>query len=74
MFSAVSCGFYDQNGYTALLTACANGHLDVARWLVTDAGSDARSERDNVSSFCHSVCELGLVVMVRCFLLFRVVL
>jgi hypothetical protein len=39
-----------------------------------DAGSDARSERGNVSSFGHSVCELGLVVMVRCFLLFRVVL
>ncbi len=34
-----------QNGYTALLLACLSDHLDVARWLVTDAGSDARSER-----------------------------
>ncbi len=59
VFSTVLCGFYDQNGYTALLAACANGHLDVARLLVTDAGSDARSERGNVSCFCHSVCELG---------------
>jgi hypothetical protein len=40
----------EQNGYTALLTACANGHLDVARWLVTDAGSNVRSERAKVSS------------------------
>jgi hypothetical protein len=53
--------------------ACRCGRLDVARWLVTGADSDARSERSNVSCFCHSVCELGLVVMVRCFLLSRVV-
>jgi ankyrin repeat protein len=39
----------DQDGSTALLLACEHGHLDVARWLVTDAGSDARSERDSVS-------------------------
>jgi ankyrin repeat protein len=43
----------DQNGRTALLVACASGHLDVARWLV-DAGSDVRSERDNVS--CPLLC------------------
>jgi ankyrin repeat protein len=46
----VSCS--DQNGHTAALMACANGHLDVVRWLVTEAGSDARSERDNVSCRC----------------------
>jgi hypothetical protein len=37
-----------QAGWTALLCACANGHLDVARWLVTDAGADVRSERTTV--------------------------
>jgi hypothetical protein len=43
-------------GGTALLWACTTGHLDVARWLVMDAGSDARSERDNVSSRCCQCC------------------
>ncbi len=33
---------------TALLSACHHGHLDLARWLVTEGGSDARSERDKV--------------------------
>ncbi len=28
--------------------ACAYGHVDVARWLVTEVGIDARSERSNV--------------------------
>jgi hypothetical protein len=37
-----------QDGHTALLFACANGRLDVAQWLVSSAGSDARSERSNV--------------------------
>jgi hypothetical protein len=46
----VSC--CDQVGWSALLVACFNGHLDVARWLVTDAGSDVRSERSNVSCCC----------------------
>ncbi len=44
----------DQFGGSALLAACLDGHLDVARWLVTDAGSDVRSERDNVS--CPMLC------------------
>ncbi len=54
-----------QNGYTALLWACRNGHMDVARWLVSEAGSDARSERNNVcrcdgaSCGCVSVCHSG---------------
>ena len=38
----------DQDGSTALLWATRCGYLDVARWLVTDAGRDARSERDHV--------------------------
>ncbi len=46
----------DQDGRTALLLACADGHLDVVRWLVTDAGSDVRSERDEVSCRCLCVC------------------
>jgi hypothetical protein len=37
-----------QCGSTALLEACANGHLNAARWLVDEAGSDARSEQDKV--------------------------
>jgi hypothetical protein len=44
----------DQHRSTAILVACGFGHLDVARWLVTNAGSDVRSERDNVS--CRSSC------------------
>ncbi len=47
---------YDQHDATALLLACEHGHLDVARWLVTDAGSDA-SERDYVSCCCLCVCD-----------------
>jgi hypothetical protein len=43
------CG---KTGGTALLWACYCGRLDVARWLVTEAGSDARSERDSVRSCC----------------------
>ncbi len=50
----------DQNGATALLLACGNGHLDVVTWLVTNAGSDARSERTNVSCRCLCVCSCGL--------------
>ncbi len=65
----VSC--CDQIGDTALLTACAHGYLDVARWLVTDAGSDAQLERDNVSSHCSFRC--GCASMLRrerrCFVL-----
>jgi hypothetical protein len=45
---------YDQDGWSALLAACAGGHLDVARWLVTHAGCDARSERGEVS--CRWCC------------------
>ncbi len=50
----------DQYSCTALLLACECGHLDVARWLVTDAGSDALSERDEVSCRCLCVCNCGL--------------
>jgi hypothetical protein len=37
-----------QRGRTALVSACGNGHVDAARWLVAEAGSDAGSERTNV--------------------------
>jgi ankyrin repeat protein len=37
-----------QDGSSALLLACEHGHVDVARWLVANAGSDAASERDKV--------------------------
>jgi hypothetical protein len=65
----VSC--CDQDGWSALLVACAFGHLDVARWLVTDAGSDARSERSNVSCRC-SFLRLSTSLLCRergCFVL-----
>jgi ankyrin repeat protein len=52
----VSC--CDQDGWSALLLACASGHLDVARWLVTDTGSDARSERTKVSCGSSFGCPL----------------
>ncbi len=45
----------DQVGRTALLAACEHGHVDVARWLVTNAGSDARLERYDVSCVCCTV-------------------
>jgi hypothetical protein len=54
------CAACDQDGATALLLACENGHLDVARWLVTDVGSDARSERDEVSFRCLCVCDCAV--------------
>ena len=38
-----------QNGNTALLQACKNGHLAVARWLIEEKGVDYRAEKDNVS-------------------------
>jgi hypothetical protein len=37
-----------QAGRTALLWACKSSSLDVARFLVTEAGSDPKSERDEV--------------------------
>ncbi len=56
-------GGADQDGSTALLVACADGHLDVVRWLVTDAGSDARSERTYVS--CTSSYSVPCVSLLR---------
>jgi hypothetical protein len=41
--------YCNQDGDTALLLACATGHIEVARWLVAVARSDVQSERDNVS-------------------------
>ncbi len=37
-----------QNGRTALLLASTYGHTAVVKWLVTEIGCDAKSERDNV--------------------------
>jgi hypothetical protein len=54
---ASRCG---QGGATALLTACRHGHLDVVQWLVTEAGSDAASERNNVSCAAHCRCRVLL--------------
>jgi hypothetical protein len=42
------CVVPTQAGATALLIACRNGHLEVARWLVSSAGSNAATERDSV--------------------------
>ena len=39
-----------QNGLTALLHACANGHLAIARWLVDEKGIDHCADKTNVSS------------------------
>jgi hypothetical protein len=39
-----------QLGDTALLLACENGRLDVAKWLVAEAGSNPSTERNNVSA------------------------
>jgi hypothetical protein len=50
-----------QDGYTALLLACLRGHIDVARWLVSEAGSDARSERNNVCRCDDAACVCGVV-------------
>jgi hypothetical protein len=55
---------FDQYGYTALLLACHDGHLDVARWLVTDAGSDARLERTNVG-WCWVVAWCGVFMLLE---------
>jgi ankyrin repeat protein len=48
-----ACCAREQNGRTAHLLACANGHLNVAQWLVTSTGTDARSE--NVGRVCAAV-------------------
>lgn len=45
---------YVQDGDTALLLACANGHMDVVKWLVTEAGSNAALERNNVGCQCEA--------------------
>ena len=46
-------GWFDlwflQDGSTALLLACMNGHLAVARWLVEEKGVDYRAEKNSVS-------------------------
>jgi hypothetical protein len=46
-----------QLGNSALLSACLGGRIDVARWLVSEAGSDARSERNNVGRCGDAACD-----------------
>ena len=50
-----------QNGSTALLLACMNGHLAVARWLIEEKGVDYRAEKSTVSVMCFSK-RSGIVV------------
>jgi hypothetical protein len=41
-------------GHTALTAACAAGHLDVVKWLVS-VGSDPRRERKKVACVALAV-------------------
>ena len=43
----LTCGL--QAGNTALLVACENGQLAVARWLIEEKDMDYRAEKNNVS-------------------------
>jgi hypothetical protein len=43
-----------QQRTTPLMYACKSGHLELAQWLVREAGSDARSERDEVCCVMQS--------------------
>ena len=48
-------GWFDlrlQGGNTALLVACWNGELAVARWLIEEKGVDYRAEKSDVSEMC----------------------
>jgi ankyrin repeat protein len=59
------CGVCEQYGNTALLLACDNGHLEVAQWLVSSAGSNAVSERNDVRSVpLVALHVVGLVIAV----------
>jgi hypothetical protein len=42
------CVQRSQGGRTALLLACELGCLELAQWLVANAGSDPTKERDSV--------------------------
>ncbi len=44
-----------QWGNTALLLACKGGHLEIAQWLVSSAGSNATTEQNAVCPFAGAV-------------------
>jgi hypothetical protein len=68
-----------QDGCSALLLACKHGRVDVAQWLVANAGSDAASERDKVCSLSDtstqfmSACDACFEAWCVCGIAYRMV-
>jgi hypothetical protein len=57
-----------QDGNTPLLLACERGHLEVAQWLVSSAGSNAATERNEVRVVAVWSCETLMRTRVWCLL------